>query len=277
MPELPEVEVTMRGIKPALKDTVINAVWFDDKRLREPFSPDLKRLEGAVVLDVKRRAKYIVVKTSQGSLLIHLGMTGHLSMLKDPSDLSESSRKLHDHFELALNNGIVIRYNDSRRFGLIHYYPQDESPYEGDYLRDLGPEPLEDDFTADYLYGALSKRKKAVKLAIMDARVVVGVGNIYASEVLFLSRINPKRRACSLSKAECELLCREIKKTLARSIEKGGTTIINFQGADGKMGYFVQDLNVYGHAGKPCPVCANTILQEVIGQRSTYYCPVCQH
>lgn len=276
MPELPEVEVTMRGIKPALMDTVINAVWFDDKKLREPFSPDLEKLAGARVLDVKRRAKYIVVTTSQGSLLIHLGMTGHLSVLRVPSDLSENSRKLHDHFELVLNNGVVIRYNDSRRFGLIHYYAQGESPYEGEYLKDLGPEPLEDDFTADYLFEVLSKRKKAVKLAIMDAKVVVGVGNIYASEVLFLSHINPKRRSCSLSKAECELLCKEIKTTLARSIEKGGTTIINFQGADGKMGYFVQDLNVYGHAGKSCPVCGNTILQEVIGQRSTYYCPVCQ-
>lgn len=276
MPELPEVEVTMRGIKPALKDAVINTVWFDDKKLREPFSLDLKNLEGAAVLDVKRRAKYIVVKTTQGSLLIHLGMTGHLSVLRAPSDLCESSRKLHDHFELVLDNGVVIRYNDSRRFGLIHYYPQNESPYEGEYLKDLGPEPLEDDFSPVYLFDALSKRKKAVKLAIMDARVVVGVGNIYASEVLFLSRINPNRGSNTITQAECELLCSEIKTTLARSIEKGGTTIINFQGADGKMGYFVQDLNVYGHAGKPCPVCGSTILQEVIGQRSTYYCPVCQ-
>ncbi len=276
MPELPEVEVTMRGIKPALKDAVINTVWFDDKKLREPFSPALKKLEGAKVLEVSRRAKYIVIKTSQGSLLIHLGMTGHLSVLKAPEDLSSASRKLHDHFEIMLNNGIVIRYNDSRRFGLIHYYAEDESPYEGEYLKDLGPEPLEDDFSADYLFEALSKRKKAVKLAIMDAKVVVGVGNIYASEVLFLARINPLRMSYSLNKAECERLCSQIKKTLARSIEKGGTTIINFQGADGKMGYFVQDLNVYSHAGKPCPVCGTEILQEIIGQRSTYYCPVCQ-
>ncbi len=271
MPELPEVEVTMRGIRPALSDATIEKVWFDDLKLRRPLLPELKKLEGAKVTEIKRRAKYIVVNTTNGSLLIHLGMTGHLSVLKAPKE-----RAKHDHFELQLGNGSIIRYNDSRRFGLIWYYPAGVDPNKGDFLKDLGPEPLSEEFNSEYLYKALSRLKKDIKLSITDPKVVVGVGNIYASEVLFAARINPMRRSSDLSVDECEKLVSAIKNILARSIEQGGTTIINFQGADGKMGYFVQQLNVYGRKGKKCPVCGTEIAMVVLGQRSTFYCPCCQ-
>lgn len=272
MPELPEVEVTMRGIRPALMGSKIVSVWHDDKKLREEFDDAaLKSLEGQDVAEVKRRAKYILVKTSGGTLIIHLGMTGHLSVLQQPED-----RKKHDHFELKLANGTLIRYNDSRRFGLIACVKKGEDPYASKYLKDLGPEPLEDGFTPEYLFERLSKIHKSIKQALMDAAVVVGVGNIYASEVLFLSRISPLRKACEVTRKECGLLCANIKKTLASSIEKGGTTIINFQGADGKLGYFVQNLKVYGHAGEKCGACGHEILQITQGQRSTFYCPHCQ-
>ena len=271
MPELPEVEVTMRGIRPEMLHERIKKIWYDDKKLREPFSKDLHLIEGAKIDEVGRRAKYIVIKTAQGSLIIHLGMTGHLSILKKAQE-----RKKHDHFEFELEDGVIIRYNDARRFGLIAYICQDQDPEKSRYLKDLGPEPLADDFNAFYLHQALAKHQKAVKQAIMDASVVVGVGNIYASEVLFLARIDPRRKACSLTLNECEKLVAAIKTTLARSIEKGGTTIITFQGADGKLGYFVQELKVYGHSGEPCKECGTTIESVLLGQRNTYFCPHCQ-
>lgn len=271
MPELPEVEVTMRGIRPSLMDAVIDKVWFDNMQLRKPFSPQLKNLEGARIENVRRRGKYIVVSTSHGSLLIHLGMTGHLTVLHVPEQL-----KKHDHFELSLKDGTIIRYNDARRFGLVMYYPQGVDPYQEEFLKDLGPEPLEGGFNSIYLKERISHLKKAIKLAITDPKVVVGVGNIYASEVLFLSHIDPSRRSCDLNDDECDVLVESIKTILAHSIEKGGTTIINFQGADGKIGYFVQDLNVYGHKGQKCPVCGTPIEMKIIGQRSTFYCPKCQ-
>ncbi len=272
MPELPEVEVTMRGIRPEMLHEKIKKIWYDDKKLREPFSKELHFLEGARIDEVGRRAKYIVVKTAHGSLIIHLGMTGHLSILKDAQE-----RKKHDHFEVELEDGVIIRYNDARRFGLIAYLAPDQDPETSRYLKDLGPEPLSEAFNATYLHNALKKHQKAVKQSVMDAAVVVGVGNIYASEVLFLSKIDPRRKACSLTFAECERLVEAIKVTLAHSIEKGGTTIINFQGADGKLGYFVQDLKVYGHAGEPCKECGTVIESVLLGQRSTYFCPHCQH
>ncbi|MGN0909494.1 MAG: bifunctional DNA-formamidopyrimidine glycosylase/DNA-(apurinic or apyrimidinic site) lyase [Succinivibrio sp.] len=271
MPELPEVEVTMRGIRPALDRAVITDVWTDGKRLREPIPAEVDRLIDARVEGLSRRAKYILMRTSGGTLVIHLGMSGHLSVLSSPGP-----RLKHDHFEMTLDSGTVIRLNDARRFGLLGYVPPGEDPLESKWLCDLGPEPLGGDFTPDGLHEALSKRRCTVKQAIMDQQVVVGVGNIYASEVLFMSGVRPDRRACDVTEEECALLCSNIRKTLNAAIAKGGTTIRTFQGADGKMGYFVQDLSVYGHKGELCRRCGTPIEEMTIGQRSTYFCPRCQ-
>ncbi len=271
MPELPEVEVTMRGIRPALEHAVITDVWTDGKKLREPIPEEIDRLIDAKVEGLSRRAKYILLRTSNGTLVIHLGMSGHLSVLASPGP-----RVKHDHFEMDLDSGTVIRLNDVRRFGLVGYVPTGEDPLASKWLRDLGPEPLGPDFTPEGLHAALSKRHGSVKQAIMDQQVVVGVGNIYASEVLFLSGVRPDRRACDVTLEECGSLCENIRKTLRAAIAKGGTTIRTFQGADGRMGYFVQDLNVYGHKGEHCPRCGTPIEEMTLGQRSTYFCPRCQ-
>lgn len=271
MPELPEVEVTKRGIEPYLKDAVITDVYFDDKKLREPFNSNLYNLVDGEVLSVERRAKYILIHTSKGTLLLHLGMTGHLRIISDGRE-----REIHDHFEFSLDNGHTIRLNDTRRFGLVLYFAPNENPFDSPYLNALGPEPLGDEFSSEYLYNALHKKKKAIKQALMDASVVVGVGNIYASEVLFASHISPLRLANTVTKKECDLLTKCIIATLKESISKGGTTIRDFSGADGKMGYFVQNLFVYGHAGEQCKVCGTKIETLVQGQRSTFYCPHCQ-
>lgn len=271
MPELPEVEVTMRGIRPALENAVITDVWTDGMKLREPIPNELDRLIDSKVEGLSRRAKYILLKTSAGTLVIHLGMSGHLSVLASPGP-----RIKHDHFELTLDSGTVIRLNDARRFGLLGYVPPGEDPLASKWLCGLGPEPLGSGFTAQGLFEALSKHRCTVKQAIMDQEVVVGVGNIYASEVLFLSGVRPDRRACDVTLDECEKLCAHIRETLKAAIAKGGTTIHTFQGADGKMGYFVQDLNVYGHKGEPCARCGTPIEEKTIGQRSTYFCPRCQ-
>lgn len=272
MPELPEVEVTKRGIAPVLLNHKITDVFVGDKKLRVPLSADLKKLSGAEVTKVERRAKYIIVTTTQGSLIIHLGMTGHLQIIE-----TAKPRVNHDHFELMLDSNLSVRYNDTRRFGLVLYIPLGEDPYANKFLAELGPEPLQDAFTGQVLLERLARRSCSLKQAIMDNKVVVGVGNIYASETLFLSKISPLRKANSLSLAEAELLVTNIKQVLAKSIASGGTTIRDFEGADGKPGYFVQNLNVYGHAGKPCPVCGQKIETIVLGQRSTFYCPHCQH
>ena len=231
MPELPEVEVTLRGIKGALDGALIKSIYHSDKSLRVPMSDDLYKLEGATVTKLERRAKYILITTTKGSVLIHLGMTGHLSVLE-----SSVPRKTHDHFEMVTGSDVIVRLNDTRRFGLV-----------------------------------------SIKQCLMDNAIVVGVGNIYASEVLFESRISPLRLGCSIKKKECELIVANIQKILSSSIEKGGTTIRDFEGADGKLGYFVQNLNVYGHDNEPCRICGTNILSCVQGQRTTYYCPKCQN
>ncbi len=271
MPELPEVEVTKRGIERDLLHSKIKDIDFSDKSLREPFSPKLYNLKNATVSNIERRGKYIVVTTDKGYLLIHLGMTGHLSVLD-----GDVPKKLHDHFEMILSSGKIIRYNDTRRFGLILYFGPDDSPYDNRPLNELGPEPFSDSFNAEYLHEKLSHYKKSIKQTLMDSAVVVGVGNIYASEVLFSCRINPQTAANKVSKQKCKVLVDEIRRILKESIEKGGTTIRDFQGADGKLGYFVQNLNVYGHEGEKCCICGSEIKKIVQGQRSTFYCPHCQ-
>ncbi|MBQ3678204.1 MAG: bifunctional DNA-formamidopyrimidine glycosylase/DNA-(apurinic or apyrimidinic site) lyase [Succinivibrio sp.] len=271
MPELPEVEVTKRGIEKPLLNAIISSIYFDDKSLRKPFSPDLKKLEKARVLKIERRAKYIVITTTNGYLLLHLGMTGHLRVLdqKTPMDT-------HDHFEISLQSGVSIRYNDIRRFGLVLYFDKTQDPYQCEPLKSLGPEPFSEEFTSEYLYSRLHRLKKSIKQALMDNSIVVGVGNIYASEVLFLTKISPLTPSNKITQKQCDSLVEQIPLLLKESIKKGGTTIRDFSGADGKLGYFVQNLYVYGHEGEPCRICGTKIVSTVQGQRSTFYCQHCQ-
>lgn len=272
MPELPEVEVTKRGIAGVLLNHVITDIFKGEKALREPMSPELVTLKGKSIVSVERRAKYIIIRTDGPALIIHLGMTGHMQIIQ-----SSKPRVLHDHFEIMLDSGMSVRYNDTRRFGLVHFVPEGEDPFESPLLKNLGPEPFDPSLDAAELLRRLSRRSCSVKQAIMDPKVLVGVGNIYASETLFLSRILPERKANSLSEAEAECLLKNIREVLSESIASGGTTIRDFEGADGKPGYFVQKLKVYGHAGEKCPVCGNAIHSIVLGGRSAFFCPVCQH
>lgn len=271
MPELPEVEVTKRGVERVLVNHRIDDVFIGKLSLRLPMSEDLRKLKGATITKLERRGKYIIVFTTQGSLVIHLGMTGHLSIVD-----SGSERILHDHFELMLDSKTSVRYNDARRFGLIVYLEAGFDPYEYKPLKELGPEPLNDDFTAEVLLKNLKRRKLSIKQALMNSAVVVGVGNIYACEVLFACHIDPCRLANSITLDEAQALVITIKRILTESIASGGTTIRDFEGADGKLGYFVQNLMVYGHCDEPCKVCGTTIKRIVQGQRSTFYCPHCQ-
>lgn len=272
MPELPEVEVTMRGVRPFLEKQRIKSVYFDEYKLREPFDPRLKTLEGATIDEVSRRGKYIIVHSTQGSIIVHLGMTGNFKVCN-----ADAPAQKHDHFALTLESGKMVRMNDSRRFGLVRYVQPGDDPLMDKHLRDLGPEPLTPAFNGTYLHQRLQRIKRGeIKPALMNSKVVVGVGNIYASESLFSAKIHPQSIACALSLGQCEELCAVIKATLKRSIAEGGTTIRDFEGADGKPGYFVQELQVYGKDGQPCPRCGHTIEKIVQGQRSTYFCPHCQ-
>ncbi len=272
MPELPEVEVTRRGIAPILNKAVITDVFFSKKKLREPFSEKLKNLCNSKVVDTFRRGKYIIIKTDQGAILLHLGMSGHLRVALDSEQLGK-----HDHFKLTLNNGHSIILNDARRFGLVKYFPPNLDPINDDeHVSKLGPEPFSDEFNADYLLKALKKRKISIKQAIMDGAIVVGVGNIYASEILFDTHISPLRIANNITYEECKLVVESTQSILKAAILKGGTTIRDFEGADGKMGYFVQNLLVYGREGECCQRCGGVIKKIVQGQRSTYFCPCCQ-
>lgn len=275
MPELPEVEVTRRGIVNALDGFKVIKVFKADVSLRYPLLDNLINIEGATVTKVQRRAKFIIIDTTKGSLLVHLGMTGHFSVL-DYKDVDSFEFLKHDHFALFLDNKKAVVLNDQRRFGLVQWFASNEELFNSKHIKDLAPEPLTDDFNDKYLANKLKNKSVAIKKAIMDNHIVVGVGNIYASECLFLSKINPLKLAKDLTKEEISFLITNIKDVLARSIESGGTTIRDFQGADGKLGYFVQHLNVYGHKGKPCPICQTEIEQVVIGGRSTYFCPHCQ-
>lgn len=272
MPELPEVEVTKMGITPSLLHSQITDIFIGNKSLRVPLSNDLKNLVGKSVTAIKRRGKYIVVFfDDDSSIIIHLGMTGHLKVLDKDEPLV-----LHDHLRLYLNNNKTITLNDARRFGLVIYVPKGQNPYDNKFLKVLGVEPFSDEFNAAYLKEKFAKKTIAIKTAIMDSHIVVGVGNIYACESLFLSKINPKTPCNKVSQKRLLLLVDIIKDLLEKSIAKGGTTIRDFSGADGKPGYFVQNLNVYGHKGEKCKICGHEIVSITQGQRSTFYCPCCQ-
>ncbi|MEZ9746864.1 bifunctional DNA-formamidopyrimidine glycosylase/DNA-(apurinic or apyrimidinic site) lyase [Vibrio splendidus] len=268
MPELPEVEVSRMGISPHLVGEKIKTLTFRTPKLRWDIPQELKRLEGQVIRSISRRAKYLLIETDTGTAIVHLGMSGSLRVL----DADFPAAK-HDHVDLKLTNGKILRYNDPRRFGAWLWSAPDEIHT---VLLGSGPEPLTDDFNADYIAEKAEKRKVAVKQFIMDNKVVVGVGNIYANEALFSSRIHPLRPANKITQAEWVLLTQEIKEVLATAIKQGGTTLKDFAQADGKPGYFAQELQVYGKAGEKCPNCKALIQELKIGQRNTFFCEECQ-
>jgi formamidopyrimidine-DNA glycosylase len=270
VPELPEVETTLRGIAPFLVGRRVRAVVVREPRLRWPVTPGLEQaLCGVEVSSMERRAKYILVHTLHGSLIVHLGMSGSWRVLT-----REEAPSTHDHVDLVMPGGVVIRYRDPRRFGCL-LWTQDD-PLQHPLLKHLGPEPLSEDVDGDYLYRRSRGRRMAVKGFIIDSRIIAGVGNIYASEALSLAGIHPLRAAGRISRRRYDTLVDAIKCILQRSIDLGGTTLRDFVNPAGEPGYFEQTLRVYGRAEKPCRVCATPVRLVVIGQRSTFYCPVCQ-
>ena len=268
MPELPEVETSRRGILPYLKGQTIEQIIVRNPKLRWPIDETINNTQGQVIVDVKRRAKYLLLQLTHDWIVIHLGMSGSLRILETNQPPGK-----HDHVDLVLVNGVRLRYTDPRRFGAwLWTYSIEELTQ----LKRLGPEPLTDDFSANYLFEKANHRKIPIKSWIMDNHIVVGVGNIYASESLFLAKINPNRKVSSLTLVECERLVTAIKLVLTKSIEQGGTTLKDFVQSDGKPGYFVQNLQVYGREGEQCLICQSNIKSNRIGQRNTFYCENCQ-
>lgn len=269
MPELPEVETTRRGIEPYCLGRRVRRVTVRESRLRWPVPPDLpQRLRGAVFRGVDRRAKYLLLRTARGDLMVHLGMSGSLRLVPPDAPL-----RTHDHVDIELQGDYCLRFNDPRRFGSLHWLaPGEPTPL----LDHLGPEPLSDAFDGAWLYRLSRGRRGAVKTFIMDGKVVVGVGNIYASEALYLAGIHPGRAAGRISLARYERLSVQIKLVLTSAIEQGGTTLRDFVGGDGKPGYFAQQLRVYGRAGAPCRACGGALKELRLGQRSSVYCVTCQ-
>lgn len=270
MPELPEVEVTRLGLLPLIGQTVSKVV-IRNHSLRWPIPSHLSQiLPGQQFLTLSRRAKYILAECKIGTLLLHLGMSGRICLL----DKDEPPQK-HDHFDIHFTDGHVLRLRDPRRFGAVLWVEGDPSQHV--LLRPLGPEPLEVVFDGAWLYKQIRSRSAPIKNVIMDSHLVVGVGNIYASESLFRAKINPKTPANKLSKVRCARLVTEIKATLCEALAAGGSSLRDFFGADGNPGYFQQSYFVYGRTGQPCRVCNTPIKTLRQGQRSSFYCAGCQH
>jgi formamidopyrimidine-DNA glycosylase len=269
MPELPEVETTRRGLLPHVVGRAIARIDVREPRLRWPVAEDLPRvLTGARIESLERRAKYLLFGTGAGTLLVHLGMSGSLRYLPSPS-----APRAHDHIDVHFADGGALRFNDPRRFGS---FMLTGAPAGHPLLKDLGPEPLGAEFDADYLWRASRTRRVAIKQHLMNGRVVVGVGNIYASEALFRAGIHPRRSASRIARARFEPLVAAVRDVLRDAIDEGGTTLRNFVGGDGQPGYFRGSLRVYERDGSPCVVCGTAIERRVLGQRATYYCPRCQ-
>lgn len=270
MPELPEVETTKRGIEPYAAGKKINRVIIRETRLRWPIPNDFaQQLEHHTIRSIERRAKYLLFKLDHGFFMIHLGMSGSLRIVE-----KKTPQQKHDHVDFQLAGKYCLRFNDPRRFGSILWLG--EHPEQHALLNKLGPEPFDKVFDGDHLFAQSRKKKVAVKNFIMDNHVVVGVGNIYANEALFMSGIRPGKAAGRVTRVQYQKLAEAIVKVLSASIEMGGTTLRDFVGGDGKPGYFQQTLRVYGRANLPCQECARDIKLIRIGQRSTYYCPQCQ-
>ena len=265
MPELPEVETTRRGLAANVVGLVIDRVVIRESRLRWPVSPDITQmLPQQVIESVKRRAKYLLIKTPPGTLLVHLGMSGSLRLTS-----SNEPPEKHDHVDVVFSNGRCLR------FGAMLW--TDQSPTAHPLLVGLGPEPLDAEFQACHLFNNSRSRRTAIKNLLMNSRIVVGIGNIYANEALFLSRIHPARAAGKISLRRYENLVEVIRLVLRTAIDAGGTTLRDFTDSNGEPGYFSQRLFVYGREGAGCYNCGTVIRLKVIGQRSTFYCPKCQH
>jgi len=270
MPELPEVEITRRGLAPWLEGRRIAQVVVRVPKLRWPVPAEFaQRLAGARVTALDRRAKWLLLRTDRGTALLHLGMTGSFRVLRQ-----EQPPARHDHLDLVTDAGVTIRFNDPRRFGSVLW--TEEDPAFHPLIAPLGPEPLSDEFSGDYLFRRSRKRGIAVKPHVMNAHIVVGVGNIYASEALYRAGIHPARAAGRVALPRIEALVAAIKAVLTESIRVGGTTLRDFYDGDGQPGYFGQHLRVYDRAGRPCGVCGTALKQVVLGQRSSYFCPRCQ-
>ncbi|KGI79108.1 bifunctional DNA-formamidopyrimidine glycosylase/DNA-(apurinic or apyrimidinic site) lyase [Oleiagrimonas soli] len=269
MPELPEVETTRRGIAPHLTGRRIERVTLRRPDLRWPIPAAIgERLPGRTIDAVTRRAKYLLLQTEAGSALLHLGMSGMLRVLPPDTPLGR-----HDHYDLLLDSGQALRFTDPRRFGCLLWQPPGEVH---PLLAELGPEPLSDAFDGDLLWHLSRGRRSAVKTFIMDQAVVVGVGNIYASEALFAAGIHPARAAGRVSRERYAALVDAIQRILAHAIERGGTTLRDFLAPDGAPGYFEQELMVYGRDGEPCRSCGAPIRSRMLGQRNTFWCAACQ-
>jgi formamidopyrimidine-DNA glycosylase len=271
VPELPEVETTRRGIEPHVTGATIREVIVRRRDLRQPVPETLASIEGRTVTAVARRSKYLLLTLDDAtSLLVHLGMSGSLRII-DPGE----AWKTHDHLALTFANGRQLRFHDPRRFGLFLHLPAGD-PSSHPLLRSLGPEPFDPAFDAAHLAGTCARRASAIKLVIMDAKTVVGVGNIYASEALFRAGIRPDTPANRISKPRLARLVDAIRAVLGDAIAAGGTTLRDFLHSDGQPGYFRQKLYVYERKGEPCRNCGTPIRHATLGQRSTYWCPKCQ-
>jgi len=269
MPELPEVETSRRGIEPHIIDTQISRVVVRDRRLRWPVSHDIDRnLPGQVVTSVTRRAKYLLINTDKGTAILHLGMSGSVTIVDH-----DTPAGVHDHVDIEFTTGKTLRFRDPRRFGSLHWTTDAKHHW---LLEKLGPEPLGDEFDGDYLRQKSRGRRVSIKPFIMNAHIVVGVGNIYASEALYLAGIHPCRAAGRISQQRYDRLARTIKDVLHNAIAAGGTTLRDFYGGDGQPGYFQQQLEAYGREGEPCRRCNTPITAITQGQRATYYCKQCQ-
>lgn len=269
MPELPEVETTRRGLAPHVVGRSIAAVEVREPRLRWPVAKSLAhKLAGQRIEALERRGKYLLFGTQAGTLLVHLGMSGSLRYLTDPP-----AHGPHDHVDVRFAEGGCLRFNDPRRFGswLLTSRPESHP-----LLKPLGPEPLSADFTADYLAAASRGRRVAIKPHLMNGRIVVGVGNIYANEALFRAGIHPLRAAGRIARERFTPLVESIRAVLLDALEEGGTTLRNYVDGDGNPGYFRQSLNVYERSGEPCRRCGSPIAERVVGQRATYFCARCQ-
>lgn len=269
MPELPEVETTRRGIAPHLVGRLARRLLLRERRLRWPVADEVGAgLQGARIDGVRRRAKYLLIDNARGSAIVHLGMSGSLRVL----DAGAPPRR-HDHWDLELADGRVLRYHDPRRFGCLLWQP---AGTVHELLSGLGPEPFDPGFDGAWLHARARGRSAPVKHFLMDQAIVVGVGNIYAAEALFRAGIDPRRAAGRVSRARFEALAEAAKAILAHAIERGGTTLRDFLRPDGEPGYFEQELFVYGRGGESCKACGAPVRSALIGQRSSWWCPRCQ-
>ena len=270
MPELPEVETTRRGLAPHVEGKRIATAIVRNRALREPIPRKLPQLVAdATVRALGRRGKYLLFDCGHGALIVHLGMSGRLWLVD-----AQTPAQTHDHFDLVMQTGAVVRLRDPRRFGLVLW--QKGNALAHPLLKDIGPEPLDPVFSGDWLYEQTRSRSAAVKLALMDSKLVAGIGNIYANEALFRAGINPKMPAQRIGRERYRVLAEKIRETLLLAIEAGGSTLRDYVGSDGRAGYFQSRFMVYDRGGAPCYSCREPVRAFVLGQRSTYYCPRCQ-